>query len=98
MSGVHLKTISVKTRADLALAGCSLIWGVTFVVAKSALDYASVWAFLAVRFSLAALLMAAFRPGALGNLKKAELLAGAALGLFMFAGYAFQTTGLLYTT
>jgi drug/metabolite transporter (DMT)-like permease len=92
------KTISIKTRADLALAGCSLIWGVTFVVAKGALHYASVWGFLSVRFSLAAVLMAAFRSGTLRNLKKDELLAGAALGLFMFAGCAFQTTGLVHTT
>jgi drug/metabolite transporter (DMT)-like permease len=65
---------------------------------KNALDHSSVFVFLAVRFSLAAILMAAFRPRALRNLKKEELLAGAALGLFMFGGYAFQTAGLQYTT
>ncbi len=42
--------------------------------------------------------MAAFRPRVLRNLKREELLAGAALGLFMFGGYAFQTAGLQYTT
>ena len=47
---------------------------------------------------LAALLMALFRPAGLRNLKKDELFAGAALGLFMFGGYAFQTAGLQYTT
>jgi drug/metabolite transporter (DMT)-like permease len=89
---------SKRLRADLALALCSLLWGATFVVVKNALDHASVFVFLAVRFSVAALLMAAFRPHALRNLKREELLAGAALGLFMFGGYAFQTAGLLYTT
>lgn len=85
-------------RADLALAFCSLLWGATFVVVRNALDYISVFLFLAVRFSLAALLMAIFRPGGLRKLKRAELFAGAALGLFMFGGYAFQTAGLQYTT
>ena len=89
---------SNRVKADLALAFCTLLWGATFVVVKNALDHASVFLFLAVRFSLAALLMAAFRPRALRNLKREELLAGAALGFFMFGGYAFQTAGLQYTT
>jgi drug/metabolite transporter (DMT)-like permease len=89
---------SKRVRADLALAFCTVLWGATFVVVKNALDHASVFLFLAVRFSLAALLMAAFRPRALRNLKREELLAGAALGIFMFGGYAFQTAGLQYTT
>jgi drug/metabolite transporter (DMT)-like permease len=87
-----------RLRADLALAACTVLWGATFVVVKGALDYSSVFMFLAVRFSLAALLMAAFRPRVLRRLKREELLAGAALGLFMFGGYAFQTAGLRYTT
>lgn len=87
-----------RMRADIALAFCSLLWGATFVVVRGALDHISVFLFLAVRFSLAALLMAVFRPAGLRNLKRAEVFAGAALGLFMFGGYAFQTAGLQYTT
>jgi drug/metabolite transporter (DMT)-like permease len=87
-----------RLRADLSLAFCSLLWGVTFVVVKSSLDYSSVFVFLAARFTLAALLMAAFRPHVFRTLKTEELLAGAALGFFMFGGYAFQTAGLQYTT
>lgn len=90
--------IERRVRADIALAFCSLLWGVTFVVVRNALDHISVFLFLAVRFTLAALLMALFRPAGLRNLKKDELFAGAALGLFMFGGYAFQTAGLQYTT
>src|SRR5450432_1647073 len=82
----------------MALAFCSLLWGATFVVVRAALSDISVFLFLAVRFSLATLLMALFRPAGLRNLKKGELFAGAALGLFMFGGYAFQTAGLQYTT
>jgi drug/metabolite transporter (DMT)-like permease len=90
--------IERRVRADMALAFCSLLWGATFVVVRSALNDISVFLFLAVRFSLATLLMALFRPAGLRNLKKDELFAGAALGLFMFGGYAFQTAGLQYTT
>lgn len=90
--------IERRVRADIALAICSLLWGVTFVVVRNALEHISVFLFLAVRFSLAALLMALFRPTGLRNIKRDELFAGSALGLFMFGGYAFQTAGLQYTT
>jgi len=90
--------IERRVRADIGLAICSLLWGVTFVVVRNALEHISVFLFLAVRFSLAALLMALFRPTGLRNVKRDELYAGAALGLFMFGGYAFQTAGLQYTT
>ena len=77
---------------------CSLIWGVTFVIVKNALDHTSVFVFLAVRFTLAAILMAAFRPSVLASIDREEIFAGLRLAFFMFAGYAFQTTGLQYTT
>jgi drug/metabolite transporter (DMT)-like permease len=87
-----------RVRADVALALCSLLWGATFVVVRNALDHVSVFLFLALRFTVAAVLMAAFRPRALKGLRREELLAGLALGLFLFGGYAFQTAGLQYTT
>src|ERR1700675_4492391 len=87
-----------RVRADVSLAFCSLLWGATFVVVRGALEHVSVFLFLAVRFTLAALLLAIFQRSGLRNLKKGELFAGAALGLFMFGGYAFQTAGLQYTT
>src|ERR1700722_1172977 len=92
------RSMTKRFRADLSLAFCSLLWGATFVVVKSSLDYCSVFVFLAARFTLAAVLMAAFRPHVFRSLKREELLAGAALGLFMFGGYAFQTAGLEHTT
>lgn len=87
-----------RARADAALVVCSLLWGVTFVIVKDSLEHVSVLLFLAVRFTLAAALMAAFRPRALRRLGREELRAGVSLGFFMFCGYAFQTAGLQYTT
>jgi drug/metabolite transporter (DMT)-like permease len=84
--------IERRIPADMALAFCSLLWGVTFVVVRNALNHVSVFLFLAVRFSLAAVLMAVFRPAGLRNLKKQELFAGAVRRL------AFQTAGMQYTT
>ena len=84
-------------RADLALAFNTLVWGSTFVLVKRALDDASALLFVAIRFSLATLVMAwLFRrrwawhsgppPG------------GVLAGLCLFGGYAFQTIGLKLTT
>jgi drug/metabolite transporter (DMT)-like permease len=87
-----------RAKADLALAFCSLLWGATFVVVKNALDHASVFVFLAVRFSLAAVLMLVLRAGTIRQFEREDLFAGLRLGCFMFLGYAFQTTGLQYTT
>jgi drug/metabolite transporter (DMT)-like permease len=90
--------LTKRLRADLSLALCSLLWGATFVVVKNALDHASVFIFLAVRFSLAAVLMLAWSTRALRRFERDDLFAGLRLGCFMFLGYAFQTAGLQYTT
>lgn len=90
--------LSRRLRADLSLALCSLLWGATFVVVKNGLDHASVFIFLAVRFSVAAVLMAAWSNRAVLRFEREDLFAGLRLGCFMFLGYAFQTAGLQYTT
>jgi drug/metabolite transporter (DMT)-like permease len=87
-----------RLRAELALAFCTLLWGSTFVVVKNSLYHSSVFVFLAQRFSLAGLCMAAFRPQVFRVLRRDEIFAGVRLGFFMFCGYAFQTAGLRYTT
>jgi drug/metabolite transporter (DMT)-like permease len=87
-----------KIQADLSLTFCSLIWGATFVVVKNGLDHASPFAFLAVRFTIAAMLMAVFRPQVIARIQREEIFAGMRLAFFMFAGYCFQTAGLQYTT
>ncbi len=90
--------MSQRLRAELALAFCTFLWGSTFVVVKNSLEQSSVFVFLAVRFSLAGLCMAVFRPQVLRTLQREEIFAGIRLGFFMFGGYAFQTAGLQYTT
>src|SRR6516164_928063 len=98
LAAVMVPAASNRLRAELALAFCTLLWGATFVVVKNCLEHSSVFVFLAVRFSLAGLCMAVFRPRALRALEREEIFAGLRLGFFMFGGYAFQTAGLRYTT
>ncbi len=87
-----------RLKADLALVTCTVLWGVTFVMVKNALADASVFAFMALRFSLATVLMGAIFWTAVRQLTLAEVWAGAQIGFFMFTGYAFQNGGLLRTT
>jgi drug/metabolite transporter (DMT)-like permease len=54
--------------------------------------------FLALRFSLAAVVMTLLSWRALLAVGRAGLRAGALAGLALFAGYAFQTVGLQYTS
>src|SRR4029077_16830962 len=60
--------------------------------------HSSVFIFLAVRFTVAAVLMMAFSSRLLRRFEREDLFAGLRLGCFMFLGYAFQTAGLQYTT
>ena len=90
--------MSKRLRADLALVICALIWGATFVVIKDALADMSVIAYIAVRFGIAAVLMAIIYWRAVRTLTLREVWAGAQIGIFMFAGYMFQITGLRWTT
>jgi drug/metabolite transporter (DMT)-like permease len=90
--------LSKRLRADLALAFCSLIWGSTFVVVKDALADVSVFVYIAVRFSLAAVLMAILYWRSLRQLDGRTVWAGVQIGFFMLGGYVFQTAGLKFTT
>jgi drug/metabolite transporter (DMT)-like permease len=89
---------SKRIRADVALTVTALIWGSTFVVVKDALADVSVFVYLAVRFALAAVVMAMFFWRSLRTLNRESIWAGTQIGFFMFAGYAFQTTGLQFTS
>jgi drug/metabolite transporter (DMT)-like permease len=84
--------------ADVALGVCALIWGTTFVVIKDALANVSVVAYLALRFGLAAIVMAIIYCRTLRDLTRRAVSAGVQIGVFMFGGYVFQIAGLKYTT
>ena len=82
-------------RALLALVAVTAIWGVTFVQVKDALELYPLFAFLAVRFAIATLVLA---PVGRTEAPRRRLGAGGALGLLLALGYALQTAGLQRTT
>ncbi len=83
--------------ANMALLITGMIWGSGFVVMKNTLDSVSTNYILAIRFTIAALGLSytLFKKGAVTPEK---LRAGANLGLYIYAAFAVQTYGLMYTT
>jgi drug/metabolite transporter (DMT)-like permease len=81
-----------------ALIAVTAVWGVTFVQVKDAVAVYPLFAFLAVRFVLATVVLAA--PGArrVASLQRTGVSAATALGLLLASGYALQTAGLERTT
>ena len=84
--------------ALLALVAVTAVWGLTFVQVKDAVALYPLFAFLAVRFAIASLVLAAPAAGRLRSLGRRGWIAGAVLGLLLALGYALQTAGLERTT
>ncbi|MCY0875079.1 MAG: DMT family transporter [Firmicutes bacterium] len=88
--------------ADVALLAVTFVWGTTFVIVQDAIQVLPVFAFLALRFCIGGLILltpVVSVPALRAQLRQRSLwLSGGFLGLWLFAGYALQTIGLLYTT
>ncbi len=89
-------------QADLLLLAVAAVWGATFPLVKNATDLGSggvpTYWFLAARFTLGTVLLGLIFWRRLRDLPWRTWAAGGLLGIFLFAGYAFQTFGLAYTT
>jgi len=90
--------VSRSLKAHVLLVLNTLVWGVTFVVIKDALHDITPLYFNAVRMLLAAACLLLFYRRHLGKLERSTLLYGALLGVLLWLGYGFQTSGLVYTT
>jgi len=74
------------------------VWGITFVQTKDALELYPLFAFLALRFAIAVAALAVPAATRLRSLGRSGVVAGAALGALLAAGYGLQTAGLHRTT
>jgi len=82
----------------LLLIAVTAVWGVTFVQVKDALDLYPLFAFLAVRFAIAGVVLTVPARGRVRSLGREGALAGVVLGVLLAAAYGFQTAGLERTT
>jgi drug/metabolite transporter (DMT)-like permease len=89
---------SPSTLAHLLLLGVVFVWGTTFVLIKDALQDASPLLFNFLRMTLAFLALAIVNHRQLRRINRRAIFSGFVVGLFLAAGYQFQTTGLALTT
>ena len=76
----------------------TLIWGGTFLLVQDSIRLTPPFTFLALRFGISTFAMVLIFRKRLRRLTWSEVRAGSAIGVFLFAGYALQTTGLQYTS
>ena len=90
--------MSRETLAELALVAVAAVWGLTFVMVQDAIALLPTMAFLGYRFAWAtAIVWPVFRRR-VSRLGAAGWRAGLLMGVFLTAGYVFQTLGLEETT
>jgi drug/metabolite transporter (DMT)-like permease len=90
--------LSRALKAHLLLVLITIIWGATFVVIKNALSDITPLFFNAVRMLLASVCLLAIFWKQIRQIRRAAFWSGALVGVFLWLGYEFQTTGLRLTT
>ena len=82
----------------LALLATTMVWGFAFVMMKTALDELDVLYLLAIRFSIAAVILMLLACRRWREIDRGYLKGCVPTGLALTAAYVFQTWGLTYTT
>ena len=81
--------------ADGVLLAATFVWGTTFVIVRDAVQEVPPLFFIALRFTLAAVVLLPFALRSNLFPDTRALGAGAVVGFWLFAGFALQTTGLV---
>ena len=87
-----------KYRVDLALLGVAIVWGASYLVAKSITPFASVPAMLAIRFTLAGLIMMAVWLFRREPFSRADVVLGTLFGVTQASIMLVETYGLKETS
>lgn len=76
----------------------TLLWGATFVIVKESINDISTMLFIAIRFSIAIIILFPILFKVRKEFTKEAFTAGLIIGFLLFGGFAAQTVGLKYTT
>lgn len=87
-----------KLKADLGLMSITVFWGSTFIISKYILADIPVALYLAIRFTLAAILLNLFIIKKYRHVNSDLLRDGVILGTMLFFAFFFQMWGIRYTT
>ncbi len=91
-------TKGISILARIALVTATVIWGASFVIMKNTLDAMPSFYLLAIRFTMATVVLSLIFMPKLKKLNKEYLIGGGIMGAFIFMAYGLQTVGLVYTT
>lgn len=92
------KILSKTLLWDFSLLVVAMVWGGGFVVTKNALDIVTPLYFLAVRFSVAGILMALIFFKKLSKVSWQDIKRSSIVGVFLALGFITQTLGANLTT
>lgn len=82
------------SRQELALVGVTAIWGSTFLIVHTAMEYSGPGFFVGLRFVVAGLVAALLFWRELRGMSWRDLGAGVSIGAMIWLGYGLQTIGL----
>ncbi len=87
-----------QLKADLAILSITLVWGSSFIIMKNITDDIPAYAYLALRFSVATILLVAVFYKQLKTINFKALWSGSLVGLMLYAGMMLQVIGLKTTS
>lgn len=90
--------MSSKFKGSLLLVLAAMIWGSSFIVMKSAVDFLTLNVLLFIRFSLATIIMVIMFYKYVKDTSFKDLKGGMITGACLFLAYLVQTLGLTMTT
>lgn len=86
------------TKADFSLVAITVVWGFSFVIVKDSLSVVTPFWFLFLRFLVASLTLIILFPRTWNDVNRSTYVKALVVGLFLYAGFMFQTLGLQHTT
>lgn len=89
-----MKSSHTSLLARLALFFATIIWGTTFFIMEGTIKNIGIFSLLAIRFTIAALILMLILAKRLKNINKEYIMRGFVMGLFVISAYIMQTHGL----
>ncbi|UCG54253.1 MAG: EamA family transporter, partial [Dehalococcoidia bacterium] len=90
--------MKMQLLAITALIVITAIWGSTFIVVQNTVSQMPVMDFLAIRFTVAAIVLFLLRPRCLKGMTRQGWVRSILIGISLCLGFITQTYGLQYTS
>lgn len=87
-----------QLKADLAIFSITIIWGSSFIVMKNISEDIPAYAYLAMRFLVAPIILTVIFNKNLKGINLSSIMRGSLIGLMLYAGMMLQVLGLKTTT